>query len=180
MIGSNTPKKEGIFLSSASEFSEKHAALQEEDIIDEVESSLFSAHFKTFVIGFLNNAISVEIQVFKSEAHLYTTKWLVEQAKISLEGACANKEITFCKSFESLLTLQTKSKQIVYDYLLTTPEICLDQFPDTVELIPFFSTEKFQSLNPLFKTKKTSISDFEIYAKLGRGGFSTVYVGNEH
>lgn len=180
IAGSIIPKKDGNYLSSASEFSEKMFHSQEEDLADEAEPSLFSTHFKTFIIGFLNDTVSVDIQIFKSEAYLYTVRWLAEQAKTKLEIICTQKEITFCRSFESILTLQTKSKQIVYDYLLTIPETCLDKFPDKLELIPYFPTVKLQSLNPFFKLKKTSISDFEIYAKLGRGGFSTVYVGNKY
>lgn len=172
-------KKVAEIIGSRSEISDKNHSMQEEDFTEDEESSYLSSHFKVFNIGLLNEAALVDIQVFKSEAHLYTIGWLSEQVKTKLEIECYSKEIICSKNFDSFFILQTKSKQIMYDYLLTIPETTLDKLPDKLELIPFSSTLKSKSFNPLLKQKKTSISDFEIYAKLGRGGFSTVYVGNK-
>ncbi len=71
--------------------------------------------------------------------------------------------------------MQTQSKMIVYDAFLSVPSTTLNNFPDEIELIPYHPTQLPNTVEPI--KKRTKISDFELYARIGKGGFSHVYVG---
>ena len=150
-------------------------SIQEENFIEEGEKTLLTSHFKNFRIIFLTDTRPIQIQVLKEEARFRNVSWLVEQVNLRMrisEGA------KLSKSSDSIQMLRTESRRIVYDYLLSVPSSTLDSFPDNIDFTPYIPVQRSINLSdPISMSPGVKIGDFDMYAKIGRGGFSTVYVG---
>lgn len=148
---------------------------REENLIEINECSL-SPHFKIFVVYF--EELVLEIQVLKSEAQYYTVAWLVDQANARLQSTKDIRELYNSESYDFICLLHTQSKLIAYDSFLSERNTTLNNFPDKLELIPYYPAQSHicQGVASLLR-KRTSICDFELYARIGKGGFSHVYVG---
>lgn len=78
---------------------------------------------------------------------------------------------------ESIVSIQTKKRDLMKDYYLTIDDKKIDFLEDNTVLTFYHKT--FVSLteeSPI--ESRVSLKDFEILAKLGAGGFATVYLGN--
>jgi hypothetical protein len=78
---------------------------------------------------------------------------------------------------ESIVSLQTKKRELIKDYLLTVPERKVD-FLEHETVLTFYHKTFVVDIGESPIEARISFNDFEILAKLGEGGFATVYLGN--
>lgn len=78
---------------------------------------------------------------------------------------------------EAIVSLQTKNKELMKDYFLTLPERKIDFLENNTGLT-FYYKDCVSEVEESPIESRISLHDFEILAKLGAGGFATVYLGN--
>lgn len=77
---------------------------------------------------------------------------------------------------DSIVSLETKKRELIIDYFLTLPDKKLDYLQDQIELA-FFHKNFISETQESPIESRISLKDFEILAKLGQGGFATVFLG---
>jgi protein kinase A len=112
---------------------------------------------------------SQKVRILISEPEL-TVGWLYCECMrriAQFEQRCPNKPLNF--KIENFLMLKTKSLQFNIDYYLTNLELPVSKLPYGIILVPFITKEVPES-------QKNTIHNYKILAKLGEGGFSTVFL----
>lgn len=91
----------------------------------------------------------------------HTSGWLLAKCIEMLQKKSSNPQ-------QQIIALKTKDADLIhFNYLLTLPNYKLSFLPEKTILVPIYA-------NP--KTSEITLSDFEVVALLGRGGFAKVYL----
>lgn len=76
------------------------------------------------------------------------------------------------KSSSQIVQLRTKEQSLPLDYYLTQHDRPLSILHDKIVLLPYFKPQTMEK-----ERHKPCLNDYEILAEIGKGGFSTVYLG---
>lgn len=79
---------------------------------------------------------------------------------------------------ETIVSLETKKRSLLLDYYLTIPNKTIEFLQGDVELAFYHRTRVAGVLESPIESR-ISLNDFEVIAKLGSGGFATVYLGKD-
>eukprot|EP00331_Platyophrya_macrostoma_P025114 CAMPEP_0176451944 /NCGR_PEP_ID=MMETSP0127-20121128/28192_1 /TAXON_ID=938130 /ORGANISM="Platyophrya macrostoma, Strain WH" /LENGTH=490 /DNA_ID=CAMNT_0017840205 /DNA_START=87 /DNA_END=1559 /DNA_ORIENTATION=- len=77
-------------------------------------------------------------------------------------------------NISSIVSLETKNKDLKTDYLLSLPNKSLDFVVEGMTLVPYFA--KATSTSESSTSTQTSLEDYEFLATVGKGGFATVFL----
>ena len=123
---------------------------------------IFSESSSTFITTSHTTTylISKTLELCKKEYELATDK----------KNTSALRSMPSEKMIDAIIGLQTNDSKIHLDYLLSLPDYPLTFLPQSIVLVPYYSV-------PLRAPHSgITLEDFEIIAKLGRGGSSKVYL----
>lgn len=123
------------------------------------------------VIVELEGLNEIRLLIDKEEQNMLTCEWLLNtvKEKIIENNSKSEQKIDVSK----IIALKTKARKLAIDYWLTLSNKDLSVLEDTLVLLPYYATEIVSHGN----THKPSIQDYQIEAKIGNGGFASVYLG---
>mgnify|MGYP000860317424 CR=1 FL=1 len=133
-----------------------------------------SAHFKKVKILF-EDFIEVEVTIFRSEEKNLTCDWFHREALIKINNELRNHPSEMRRVTQ--LNFEAVPSNIMLDYWLSLPKKSIFLLQDGQTLIAREPQSKhFTSIDD-DEDKAISLDDFDILSKIGRGGFSVVYLG---
>lgn len=114
--------------------------------------------------------IKIEIKIPVAQVSAKSIGWLIEASLLQLQKKV--KPTKFTQEFSNVVTFATKNEDINVDYFLTMPHLPLSLIKNGTVLRPYFAQRTGH------KESKPTLKDFDFISVLGKGGFSTVYLGN--
>mgnify|MGYP000954234401 CR=1 FL=1 len=123
---------------------------------------------RRFIIYHKNTKIILNVS--ESELPNLKISWLINEASSQLNNVLGTK--AYVQELSAMVSLTTSEEDLTIDYFLTVPQLPLSLIPDGVVLKPYL-TQELSKVD-----RKPAFEDFEFLTILGRGGSSTVFLGN--
>lgn len=131
-----------------------------------------------WVIVEYNNQLRIEVSFSRKNQHQLTCAWLFSQVLKQLSEEALAKHLLV--DFSNFIALKTRSNHVLLDYWLTLPDKPIAPLRDGTVLVPYFRESQSKLLDLMEKDSSlVTLHDFDIVARIGRGGYSRVYLGNK-
>lgn len=132
---------------------------------------------KTIIIEY-NDTLKTEISFLRTLQNQLDCGWLFRQAVKQLSEEAVVKNVSI--DLENIIALRTKSNNYTLDHWLTFPERSVAPINDGSILVAYIKDTTVSTERRSFNegdASSVSFKDFDLLAKIGKGGYSRVYLG---